>query len=392
MINAHDTLCCGCAACAQVCPKSAIELRENEKGFLYPVVNEEHCVQCGLCDSVCPIHTAGTDHKEEQTILAVKHKSKEKRAQSQSGGAFAGMAETVLAEGGIVYGVALNDELEPVYTRVADSRKLPLLKGSKYVQAKVGNAFREVADDLNRGRKVLFSGTPCHVDGLLGFLKSSHVSTEGLFTVDLVCHGVPSPKIYRDYKELLSERHGNKPIRGFNFRDKSFGWYGHVVVVVGKKKYRIDDYVKIFYSNLALRDNCFECAYANMSRCGDVTIGDCWGIEKFAPEFADNEGVSLLLLNTEKGKELWHNTAGYFDSMRVDDESKILQRNLYAPTEKPKELEKFWEDYYRYGAEYCFYRYCKIDPESETEVIAPNQYAKRAIRKAKRFWHRVFPQ
>ncbi len=393
MIVGKNELCCGCTACKSICPKDAITMKPNKKGFQEPQIDPEKCVNCNLCEKVCGFSSRLTGLKGHETstfFIAAKRIDDTLRMQSQSGGAFAAIAEYFCAMGGIVYGVTINDQLTVEYRRVDKKRDLRRLFGSKYVQAAVNDVFQYVKTDLVEGKAVLFSGTPCVVDGLKAFLRESRVEHSRLLSVDLVCHGVPSPKVYKDYIQLVSLLHGNKKVKKFDFRDKSFGWHGHTTTMnIKGRTFRSNDYVKIFYSHLELRDSCYVCPYTNLNRPGDITIGDCWGIEKIDSEFDDNKGVSLIILNSCAGKKVWSDIAKEFICKDVTKEQ-ILQPNLQHPTEKPEETEAFWNDYGKYGCEYAFVRYCGCDHNQETEIIKTNQYIRRAGRKIKRLIYRFF--
>ena len=370
--------CCGCTTCRELCPKNAIEILPNNKGFLYPTVNQD-CVNCGICEKFCPLMTEKVNDYD-QHYYAAKRKNDELRKLSQSGGAFSVFAEDVLKQSGVVYGVSLNKDLMAVYSRVDNISQLQKLRGSKYVQASVGNIFSSVKQDLINEKLVLFSGTPCHVHGLILFLRAGKVDTKNLITVDIICHGVVSPLVFRDYKENTEKRY-KKRVRDFNFRDKQFGWHGcHTNAKIGMFNYISDDYVNIFYSDLALRDCCFECRYTNLQRVGDITVGDCWGIENNKKEFDDNKGVSLIIINSKKGEDLFLTNKSEFISFSVDIKD-YLQPNLAAPTPKPKDLSDFWEDYSTFGFEYAAFKYCSFSPQKDYVLLKRNDYIKRVIRK-----------
>lgn len=391
MIVGKGENCCGCTACEKICPKQAITMIENKKGFLEPKIDTDKCVACNLCEDVCPLKDKKNTYTPfQQYYLAAKRKNDLLRGKSQSGGAFAALAEYVLQQKGIVYGVALDNKLEANYERIDRRKDLNRLLGSKYVQAKINDVYNQVRDDLSEGKQVLFSGTPCHVSGLRKYLQKRKINTSKLIAVDLVCHGVPSPKVYREYKKLLSQKHGNQKINNFNFRDKKFGWHGHVVVVVvGKKKFVNNDFVKFFYSHLGLRDCCYSCKFASIMRSGDITIGDCWGIEKFASDFDDNKGISLIMINSPKGELVWESIKNEFEYISAKQEQ-VLQPNLQHPTEKPENVDSFWEDYQKYGCEYGLIRYCGCNPKQEYEIIDRKQYLRRLIRKISSVYHSVF--
>ena len=338
-------------------------MEKDEKEFLVPVVNDR-CVHCGLCEKYCPQLSQDAPVRGEQQYYAAKRKDPQLRSKSQSGGAFSVFAEYVLSKGGVVYGVSLNDSLDAVYTRITNENRLPIIRGSKYVQAAVGKVFPMVQQDLIHHRNVLFSGTACHIHGLLKYLSSKKTGTETLVTVDIICHGVVSPLVYHDYRCFFEKYHRTK-IKGFDFRDKQFGWHGHVTNIKTKSDNIISsDYVNVFYSHLALRDCCYSCRYAGLERISDITIGDCWGIEKQQREFDDNKGCSLIMTNTSKGRELFSNTKDRFDCFEVEI-ANYMQPNLEHPTSRPALTKSFWEDYRKYGFEYASYKYCGIDPQKD---------------------------
>lgn len=392
MISGQAEQCCGCTACEKICGCDAISMRENVKGFLEPFIDMSKCINCGLCEKVCPLCREATVAESDfyQSYCAVKRKDATLLRESQSGGAFSVLAEEILRRNGSVYGVALNRKLDAVYQRVIKKKNLGELKGSKYVQASVGSTYLQAKTDLEKGKWVLFSGTPCHIDGMKCFLEKKNINMDRLITVDLICHGVPSPRIYREYKLFFSEMHGKKKIAAFNFREKGFGWRSdRAVVKIGRKKLVNNDFIRFYHSHLGLRDSCYTCRYANLKRPGDLTIGDCWGIEKFAPEFDDGKGCSLVLINTDKGQNLWNAVENELKILKVKKEQ-ILQPNLQHSTEVPEKMELFWTDYKKYGCEYVLRRYCGCDPNLEYEWIKKNQYIKRLFRKVKRIYHRIF--
>ena len=277
-----------------------------------------------------------------QEIYGVQLKDKDKKFESQSGGAFTAFAEEILSMQGVVYGVGLDENLQARYCRVTDIGGLSVLKGSKYIQALIDHSFLNVKKDLLDGKKVLFSGTPCCVDGLLSFLDDCN--TNNLITIDLICHGVASPLIYNEYLNYISENQ-KKRITKFNFRDKQMGWHTQyeTYFVNGRKK--VDNiFAKLFSSRVCLRESCYNCKYTNFSRHSDITVGDFWGIEKIKHEIDDNTGISLVLINTEKGKKLFEFSKDQlicFSSKK--DECK--QPQLCYPSKKSERYDDFWVDY-----------------------------------------------
>lgn len=336
--------CCGCTACQQICPKQAITMEENQKGFLYPVIHEELCIHCGLCEEVCSFRRdINAEKKAPIKIRGVKAQERI-RKHSQSGGAFTVLAEHILENNGAVYGAALDGNLDCSYIRVDNLEELERLKGSKYVQAAVRNVFCQVKEDLKNQKKVLFSGTACHIHGLLLYLKG--VDTDNLITCSLVCHGVPSPRVYRDYRNYLQTAKGSV-VKHFDFRDRNAGWHNHIETysLENGEEYSSLYYVQLFYSNLALRENCYQCQYADINRISDITLGDFWGIERSRyANWDDNKGISLFITNTDKGEALFQEISGQVESVESNSEE-CMQINLRFPTARPEGVEKFWKEY-----------------------------------------------
>ena len=343
-INSKMNCCTGCGACKAICPVKAITLEKNEKGFVYPVIDLEKCIRCKKCVAVCPVNEKPA-YKATEKAFAFKRSNIQKRMESQSGGAFSVIAEEVIKDGGVIYGVALDVNGQAVYECVDNERDLIKLKGSKYVQADLKDTYLRVKEDL-RNKKVLFSGTPCYVAGLKKFLQNENA--ENLLTCDLICHGVPSPEVYSRYLEHLGKK-CDKKITDYNFRDKTVtGWHGHMETYTDNTGTQLAEniYANIFYTDACLRESCYSCQYANTERVADITVGDFWGIEKVFPEIDDNKGVSLVLINSAKGYSFWEELRKKTDNEILDCKiEKCLQRNLNIPTPRSQVTEAFWTDY-----------------------------------------------
>ena len=312
MIHPKKNDCCGCTACAAICPKDAIEMRPDEDGFVYPVVDESKCVHCGLCQKVCAYGNEQTAVSEKDVYVAVSRCSDVR--ESASGGLFAAFAEAVIRQGGAVYGCSMESEngiLTPRHICVTERADLIRLKGSKYVQSELGGTYSDVRARLEAGQLVLFSGTPCQVAGLRGYLRKGY---DHLFTVDIICHGVPSAKLFQDYI-AFEERKRGASVTAFRFRDKSQGWklHGAMTLDNGSTVYfepEESSYYQMFLNSYTYRENCYQCPYASDHRPGDVTIGDYWCVELVHPELLkenggalDHEvGVSCMIVNNEKGQ------------------------------------------------------------------------------------------
>ena len=316
MIEVTDkTRCCGCSACANICPVRCITMTADSEGFRYPSADPHACISCGRCDEVCPMNSHVSS--QDRTAYAVRVPRYE--AESSSGGVFPALAEQVLMEGGAVYGAAFDEEMRLRHIRVKDFAGLQFLRGSKYVQSNIEDAYMLAHEDLSCGRKVLFSGTPCQIAGLHKFLGRNY---PGLITVDLACHGVPSPKVWDRY---VKEK--GPGLVNVIFRDKSFGWRRYHLAYVYKDRtdkirYDRDPYMQLFLQNLSIRPSCYDCAFRNGGNSSDITLGDFWAVAESVPEMNDGRGVSVVVANTQKGEEIikGFNTADFLvRNVRYED-------------------------------------------------------------------------
>lgn len=289
-------------------------------------------------------------------IYGMKIKNEQDRMESQSGGAFYCMAKNVIHSGGVVYGVILNKKMVVEYKRGTTIEDVRLMKGSKYVQADIGDSFEKVLEDLEKGKRVFFSGTPCCVSGLLAALKQRKIDITNLVTCDIVCHGVGSPLIFREFIHYINKGSINN-IEHFKFRDKCKGWHSHIATYClnGKEK-STDIYAKFYASGNCMRESCHKCKYANYNRNSDITIGDFWGIEKYHPEVDDNKGISLLMVNSKKGAEIFKNIRNeieFFES----NEKEVSQPQLNYPFSKVDTYDEFWKDYHNHKFKYIVFKY-----------------------------------
>lgn len=312
--------CSSCAACANVCARSAISMQLDAEGFYRPVIDAEKCVQCGACERVCPWSKPVVNPNVADVspkTLAAYAKDESVRLQSSSGGIFTVLAERVLDDGGVVVGVAQTAPTRFGHVVVENKADLAKLRGSKYVQADVGLVYREVRSLLKAGRKVLFSGTPCQVAGLYAVLGKTATSAD-LTTVDIVCHGTPSVKVFEKYIAEI-EKGKSAHVLSTRFRDKRNGWRlfsmtSSLNTISGdcfqfSKTLREDKFMRVFLQNICLNSSCADCRYGKLPRIADITLGDYWGISKYHPEMNDDKGTSVVLLNTTHGSELFDSVA-----------------------------------------------------------------------------------
>ena len=300
----HD-ICSGCGACASICPKACISMTVDGEGFAFPSVDSQKCIECGTCLKRCPVGNRGLFGSKPLDSFALQDKDCESLQKSTSGGAFACIARNVLELGGVVFGAAYDESLNVSHIAVTELADLSKLQGSKYVSSDLKDSYKRIKAYLKDGRRVLFSGTPCQVAGLKSFLGDN---PDMLLTVDLVCHGVPSQKLFRKYIQWLGEKKGF-PVQSYIFRSKKFfGWSHGGAYFNGKKMYPVNPFCDPYYASFLRgelsRKSCYSCKFANMNRQGDFTLGDFWDIGdiKADKSFKREMGLSMLLVNTSKGK------------------------------------------------------------------------------------------
>ncbi len=349
--------CCGCGACKNACPKNAISMKSNNEGFLYPDINKSLCVECGLCKNVCAF-VKPLDIERTPYVVGLKHKDEEVRKNSRSGGAFTLISDWILGQNGVVYGAAFNDDFSVEHKRAETKEERNQFRKSKYVQSYTADIFLQVKNDLKDGRVVLFSGTPCQCEGLLSYLNQTKTDCKRLLLCDIVCHGVPSPMLWKDYLEFCEKNKNGKP-ENIEFRDKKFGWNTHIEsYCVNGEKYTDKIYTTLFYRHECIRKSCFKCKYTSTSRVGDFTLADFWGIQNDNPEFNDNKGVSLFFINTEKARLIFDTLKGKVHYFDADIENAVkFNPMLEKPFQEPNGRQKFWNEYVNNGFEYVAKKY-----------------------------------
>ena len=344
--------CCGCEACAQKCPKSCITMEFDEQGFLYPIVEESQCIDCGLCESVCPVIHQASPRKPKKIYGAINH-NEQIRLDSSSGGIFTALAEIALDKGGKVWGAKLNEQCEVVHDCVETIPALELLRGSKYVQSHIGLSFQKIKAELRKGKVVLFTGTPCQVAGLKRFLKDDY---SNLYTIDFLCHGIPSPGVWKKY---LEQQFGKSArLKDIKFRDKTHGWEKYCFSLKqyfpkGKDSVKHIErcnknlYMRAFLHDLTLRPSCYNCPARSFKSGSDITLADLWGAWRTLPEYNDNKGCSCVAINTEKGGQLFQCLGTSVSAKEISYKSAFVDYN-YAATSNPKpnpNRQKFFSQY-----------------------------------------------
>lgn len=349
--------CCGCRACEVKCPKSCITMIEDNEGFLYPQVDQSICIDCGLCDKVCPVINQSQAIKPLEVYAAI-NPDENIRLNSSSGGVFTPLAKEVIDNGGIVFGVSWNKEWLAEHTFIENVEDIAKFRGSKYLQSNTNNSYAKAEEFLKTDRKVLFSGTPCQIAGLKIFLRKEY---DNLLCVEVICHGVPSPKIWREYLEYMritNKEVANNEIVNISFRDKIVGWKRFSITFFANhnnKATRIftetldkNIYMQGFLKDLYLRPSCHSCPARAGKSGADISIADYWGVNRQFPKLDDDKGIGLVLLYSKKGKNAYvnlklNNTLSSYD--------KALKGNLVieANVTIPKQREQFWQLYNQKG-------------------------------------------
>ena len=335
ILDKHN--CCGCEACVQICPKQCISFNEDAEGFRYPMVDKRICIDCGLCEKVCPILNK-TEERKPIKVYAAKTRDEEELLASSSGGLFILFAKEILCQGGVVFGAKFDENWNVVHAYAETEKDLKAFMGSKYVQSRIGNTYREAKDFLEAGRQVLFSGTSCQIAGLKRYLRKEY---DNLLTIDVVCHGVPSPKVWRLYlDEVMNSAGKDARISDITFRDKHLGWRKYSFILKTTKGYAIDNniatisefhrnnpYMQAFIANLILRPACEKCRFKGGRSLSDITLADFWGIWNVKSEMFDDKGTSLLIINSKKGIEITNNL--HLLSCEVDLKDAIKSNPAY---------------------------------------------------------------
>lgn len=378
LCNIND--CSGCMSCYSSCPQNAITIIENENGFSIPKINTDKCIECGLCVKSCPVLTKDNNLNQFNKVgYAAWTKDEKTRKQSSSGGLFYELAKHIINNSGIVCGASFDSNMKVKHILIDDINELNKLMGSKYVQSDTSDVFPKIKDLLNKKVYILFVGTPCQVAGLKSFLRKKY---ENLYTIDLVCHGVPSPLLWKKYIDYQNYKNKSRII-AYKFRNKKKSWTffhsqlkfenGNII----EYDWFSDPWLRIYLDNKCLRDSCYNCRYTNMNRVSDITLSDFWGYNSFNKhDKNDDKGISLVIINSLNGNSLFNNIKNnliYFDR-NIKDIS-TSQSSLYKPWSKPKDTDLFWQDFNNLNFELFLNKHYKVaKPNDMCSFLAKHNY------------------
>lgn len=362
--------CCGCSACFSVCPVQAIKWTKNKEGFSEPEIIEDKCIDCGLCRKVCPYEEDHVGKDADPEVYAAVHKDKKVLLKSSSGGAFTALSDAVLRQRGVVYGVEFDREYGLVYGRASDPKRCSRFRGSKYVQCEPGSVYRQVEKDLKDGKAVMFTGTPCYVSGLKNYLSARKIDTEKLFLCDNICHGAASPMVWKEYLcYIRSNVLKGKALKSISMRSKKVKWQKQQMdcwTECGDESKIINrgaSWNKLYRTACVTRKSCFSCPFTGYERVGDITAGDYWNIENAGLKIDYHLGVSLLLINTEKGKK-WLSNAKEDLILEKSDKKSCWQLHLEKQPPTPSKRQVFWNSFEK-DPEGAVKKYAKGSPVNQ---------------------------
>lgn len=368
--------CTGCSACVFSCPKQCIKMKPDNRGFLYPEVDHTKCIRCGKCDAVCDRTGIKVNKEYDLSAYGGYALDDDVHINSSSGGFFSVLAQSFLNEGGVVIGAAMSGDCYSVQHIISRSKKeLLRLSGSKYLQSDLGDTFVRIRELLNDDVRVLFSGTPCQAAGLKAFLEREY---DSLLCIDFICHGVPSPEVWKKYCEEVEEQENGKVV-SVNFRDKTHCWIDFGDYIETDNGHSIfhskleDPYLRLFLNNYSLRPSCFECKHKGINRITDITIADFWGVRNVSQDLYDKRGVSLAIVQNDRGFDYINRIS---NKLRIEkiDVIKALDNNKAGirSASKPDNIEDYWKDFPNLTIDQLANRYCPISVKSQLKLFALN--------------------
>lgn len=363
--------CCGCYACANICPKNCLNMVIDEEGFWYPSIDTEKCINCDLCVKSCPI--IKNEDKPYNNIFNKKVYSAQNideniRINSSSGGVFTLIAENIIEQDGIVVGATFNESFEVVHKLIEKKEDLKEIRGSKYVQSKIGDTYSMIKKNLINGKIVLFTGTPCQVAGLKKYLNKEYTN---LITQDLICHGVPSPVVWSKYINYIKIK-GKSEIKNITFRSKIEGWRSFSLIFkfldnkIINKNIEEDFYLIAFQNNIDLRNSCYNCRFKGEERVSDITLADFWGIENTNIDMDDDKGTSVVIINSENGNKLLKKIRNNLKISETNlDMATKSNKNYYTSANKNNSREEFLSELTENNFETMVRRYCNYSYKVE---------------------------
>ena len=354
--------CSGCGACAQACPKNCIKMVGDAEGFLYPELNEKDCIDCGVCENVCHYKNKPEEKKTDAVYGAI-NKNEEIRVNSSSGGVFHVLACEIIKRGGMVFGAGFDESFNVIHTAVEAEQDLYKLMGSKYVQSKIGTAYKQVKKALENDRYVLFTGTPCQINGLLSYLGNDY---DKLITMDFICHGVPSPAVWRKYLDEMILKYGSQ-VTNVSFRSKEYGWkifsikldFQNGISYIGKVTE--DKYLRHFLTDVSLRRSCYQCNAKGIDRIADITVADFWGIGKIREDMNDDKGTSIIMLRGSKAENIMKDIKDSFVLIESDTDTVLKTNPSVVKSVSGNPLRnRFFRDVKKYSFDKTFEKYCGL--------------------------------
>lgn len=372
--------CCGCYACKNICPKKCISMKSDNEGFYYPQIDKDKCIKCNLCKKVCPTINSLKSESYKHKAYACKNKNQLQRINSSSGGVFSLLCELIINNGGVVFGASFDENFEVKHIYAEKIDEYIKFRGSKYVQSSIGDSYKRAKEFLDNNRIVLFSGTQCQIKGLNLYLGKKY---ENLISVEIICHGVPSPKVFKAYKNGLIRRYGSN-IKEINFRDKVNGWNSFSFTTkfedegIYSKIFRDDLYMKGFLSNLYLRPSCYKCKSKNFTSNSDISLADYWGIQYKHPEFVDDYGISLVLINSESGEQIFKSILNNVEILETQLEYAVKHNPcIVKAVEYNLNRQKFFKKLNYKNIEKSINKYTKISLNSRVKGKILNFLLKR---------------